>query len=152
MYEVTPVTSSENNDSKAIEFSLPGRGSKTMSALQAVAFAKMMGQQQQWPVAKVITQQLTEQLPEYLDGWLALFEACEALEDFVMLSRAAQRCLEHKPRCVAALMALATALGKHQRHLEALEILATAMEIEPNNPRLRRQREAIRKDKKPLDT
>ena len=123
-----------------------------MSALQAVAFAKMLGQQQQWSVAKVMTQQLTEQLPEYLDGWLALFEACEALDDYVMLSRAAKRCLEHKPRCVDALMALATALGKHQRHLEALEILATAMEIEPNNPRLRRQREVMRKDRKPLDT
>ena len=150
------VTSSANNDtnndSKPIELTLPGRGSKTMSALQAVAFAKMMGQQQQWPVAKVITQQLTEQLPDYLEGWLALFEACEALEDYVMLSRAAQRCLEHKPRCVAALMALATSLGKHQRHLEALEILATALEIEPDNLRLRRQRESIRKDKKPLDT
>ena len=147
-----PVSSNDKNDSKPIEFSLPGRGSRVMSALQAVAFAKMMGQQQQWPVAKVITQQLTEQLPDYLDGWLALFEACEALEDYVMLSRAAQRCLSHKPRCVAALMALATALGKHQRHLEALEILATAMEIEPDNPRLRRQREALRRERKPLDT
>ncbi len=69
-----------------------------------------------------------------------------------MLSRAATRCLEYKPRCVAALMALATALGKHQRHLEALEILATAMEIEPDNPRLRRQRDLISQGKKPLDT
>ncbi len=146
------MSSNENNDSKPIEFNLPGRGSKTLSALQAVAFAKMMGQQQQWGVAKVLTQQLTEQLPDYLDGWLALFEACEAMEDYVMLSRAATRCLEYKPRCVAALMALATALGKHQRHLEALEILATAMEIEPDNPRLRRQRDLISQGKKPLDT
>ena len=146
------VSSNDNNDNKQIELTLPGRGSKSMSALQAVAFAKMLGQQGQWPVVKVLSQQLTEQLPEYLDGWLALFEACEAMEDFVMLSKAATRCLEHKPRCVPALMALATALGKHQRHLEALEIIATAMEMEPNNPLLHRQRDQLRKDKKPLDT
>ena len=146
------MTSTENNDNKQIELTLPGRGGKAMSALQAVVFAKMLGQQGQWSVAKVLSQQLTEQLPDYLDGWLALFEACEALEDFIMLSRAATRCLEHKPRCVPALMALATALGKHQRHLEALEIIATAMELEPENPRLRRQRELLRRDSKPLDT
>lgn len=118
-----------------------------MSALQAVAFAKMMGQQQQWPVAKVVMQQLTEQLPDYLEGWLALFEACEAMEDYLMLSGAATRCLQHKPRCVPALMALATALGKNQRHLEALEIIATAMELEPDNQRLRKQRETIRQER-----
>jgi hypothetical protein len=141
------VNNSDLNANKTVELTVPGRGSKTLSALQAVAFAKMMGQQQQWPVAKVLSQQLTEQVPDYLEGWLALFEACEAMEDYAMLSRAATRCLQHKPRCVPALMALATALGKHQRHLEALEIIATALELEPDNLRLRRQREQLRKDK-----
>lgn len=141
-------SSSVQNDNKIIEVSLPGRGSKSMSALQAVAFAKMMGQQQQWPVAKVLTQQLTEQLPDYLDGWLALFEACEAMADYAMLSRAATRCLQHKPRCVPALMALATALGKNQRHLEALEIIATALALEPGNPRLQRQRDKLQRERK----
>lgn len=143
------MDNSDLKDNKTVELTVPGRGSKTLSALQAVAFTKMMGQQKQWGAAKVLSQQLTEQLPEYLEGWLALFEACEAMEDYVMLSRAATRCLEHKPRCVPALMALATALGKHQRHLEALEIIATAMELEPDNLRLRRQRDKLRNDRSP---
>ena len=58
------MTSTENNDNKQIELTLPGRGGKAMSALQAVAFAKMLGQQGQWSVAKVLSQQLTEQLPD----------------------------------------------------------------------------------------
>ena len=137
------MTNQDAIGNRSIEFTLPGRGSKAMTAVQAVAFAKLMGQQQQWPVAKVITQQLTEQLPDYLEGWLALYEACEAMEDFVMLARAAQRRLDAKPRCVASLMALATALGKHQRHQEALAVLAKAMQLDPNNPRLRRQRDRL---------
>lgn len=141
------MSKAESIGNKNIDISLPGRGSKSMSALQAVAFAKLMGQQQQWPVAKVVMQQLTEQLPDYLEGWLALFEACEAMADYAMLSRAATRCLEHKPRCVAALMALATALGKHKRHLEALEIIATALELEPENSRLRKQRESLQRER-----
>ena len=142
-----PVNKPESIGNKQIDVTLPGRGGKSLSALQAVAFAKMMGQQQQWPVAKVVMQQVTEQLPDYLEAWLALFEACEAMEDYVMLSGAATRCLQHKPRCVQALMALATALGKHQRHLEALEIIATAIKLEPDNPRLRKQRESLRQDR-----
>ncbi|MAR90814.1 MAG: hypothetical protein CML06_08015 [Pseudomonadales bacterium] len=137
------VTGNNTTEELQVEVSLPGRGSKTMSALQVVAFAKTLGQQQQWSVAKVLAQQLTEQVPDHLEGWLALFEACEALEDYAMLSRAAMRCLEHKPRCVAALMALATALGHHGRQLEALEIIATAMALEPDNRRLQRQRDSL---------
>jgi tetratricopeptide (TPR) repeat protein len=120
--------------SRPVQIALSGRGAKRMPAAEAVTFARQLCKQKQWPVAAVMMQQVTQQVPNYLAPWLVLFDAYHGMGDFAALARVATRCLNHKPRCVPALVSLATALRMKQRHAEALALIEKAVKLEPANP------------------
>ncbi len=123
----------DKNSIKPVRLMVPGRAPRQLPAGEALQFLQQLAGQQQWGLISTLAEQITTQIPGLEEAWLSWFDACHRLGDGVRLEAIAQRCLEHKPRSVPALVALATALRLQQRQEEACDYLTKAVKLDPAN-------------------
>ncbi|WP_343224009.1 tetratricopeptide repeat-containing sulfotransferase family protein [Oceanobacter mangrovi] len=136
---------------KPVKVSLPGRPPQVMPGSEALAQAQRLLASQQTAAAIPLLQQLTSQLPALAAGWLMLLDALNRVGDLVGVGRAAEACLQHKPRFVAALTSLSLIKRINQQHAEALALIDKAIKQEPANAELHNHHGVILKEMGQMD-
>ena len=134
--EYKMAKNSSKNDKltrKIIEITIPGRGKSKKPVIEFMQFAKTLIENRQWPSAIPVLQQITDIVPGYKEAWIALFDACNKIENYVLLQACAEKCLAKKPRYVPALIALGTALRLMHKPEQAIMYYEKAVKLSPTD-------------------
>lgn len=137
----------DKHANKVVSVSLPGRpGQNRLTGAQAIAFARQLASQNQWPAVIVLLRQVLQQQAQLDDAWHLLFDGLREAGDYPEMERAARLCLEQKPRSVPALLALSFALRVQLKHDDALTAIDKAIKLAPADASAHNHRGVILKE------